>query len=44
MKDESLLSKIKSAIMRLSLMEKGEIIIDQSTNRISGTPIGVQCE
>ena len=44
MKDESLLSKIESAIMRLSLMEKGEIIIDQSTNRISGTPIGVQCE
>jgi hypothetical protein len=40
----TLLSKIKSAIMRLSLMGKGEIIIDQSANRISRTPTGVQCE
>ena len=32
----SLLSKIKPAIMKLSLMGKGEIIIDQSTNRVSG--------
>ena len=40
----SLLSKIESVIMGLSLIEKGEITIASTASRICGTPTGVQCE